>query len=151
MTPIFKKGDRSEPNNYRDVSIVSNLVKPFNKQLVEFFVQNDYFSPEQSGFLRGRSTTTNLLRCMHDWVEANERNDYVDVLYIDIRKAFNTVSHSQLLSKLSSYGVQGKLLKWIKEFLRNRRQRVRVMHRFQIGQPFVAESRKAPHLALHSF
>ena len=79
VVPIYKgKGNRSDPNSYRDVSIISNLAKPMeyqiNRAIVKFCEVNRLFSPDQHAFLRGKSTITNLLSCLHDWVTALTSN-----------------------------------------------------------------------------
>ena len=61
---------------------------------------------------------------MNDWSLALESGNSVDVIYLDLRKTFDCVPHRRLLSKLQSYGVTGKLLDWIKDFLTNRKQGV---------------------------
>ena len=67
---------------------------------------------------------TQLLNVIEDWTGAIESGKSVDVIYLDFSKAFDRVPHAHLISKLSSYGINGLLLKWIKDFLDNRRQRV---------------------------
>jgi hypothetical protein len=94
--------------------------------LYQHLKANNLISPSQHGFMKGRSTFTNLITCLNDWVGAIDEGDCVDVLYIDIAKAFDTVSHPKLISKLSRYGVAGKCLDWIKAFLSGRRQCVKV-------------------------
>ena len=69
---------------------------------------------------------TNLLCCLNDCFVSVDKKCSVDVLYIDIAKAFDSVSHEKLLSKLVKYGVTGNFLLWIKAFLRDRRQRVKI-------------------------
>ena len=69
---------------------------------------------------------TNLLCCLNDWIVSVDKKCSVDVMYIDIAKAFDSVSHEKLLSKLVKYGVTGNFLLWIKAFLRDRRQRVKI-------------------------
>ena len=65
---------------------------------------------------------TNLLDSTHDWVQAFRDSLGVDVAYIDFSKAFDSIVHSKLLSKLNAYGITGPLLDWIAAFLGNRSQ-----------------------------
>lgn len=130
ITPIFKKGDRTDPANYRPVSLTSILCKCMEKIIVEHIIKhlrkNSLECPEQHGFRTGRSTVTNLLEALNVWTEALMHDLPVDVIFLDYAKAFDTVPHKRLLSKVSSMGIKGKALDWIKAFLTDRRQKVRV-------------------------
>ena len=85
---------------------------------------NNLFSASQHGFRPGRSCDTQLLEVLDDWTRHIENGQPVDSVYLDFRKAFDAVPHSRLLSKLRGYGVNGKLLTWIRSFLTDREQRV---------------------------
>ena len=78
----------------------------------------------QFGFRRNRSTVLQLLTVMEDWTEALDNNLQVDTVYLDFRKAFDSVPHKRLIKKLEKYGITGNLLKWLKNFLNERKQRV---------------------------
>ncbi len=80
-------------------------------------------SPTQHGFMKGKSCTTHLLEFLEDISEEIDNGDAVDVIYLDFCKAFDKVPHNRLLVKLRSYGITGKVLSWIKEFLSDRMQR----------------------------
>jgi hypothetical protein len=130
ISPIFKKGARKLPQNYRPVSLTSVICKVLEKlvveQVTEHLVANDLKSPEQHGFTKGKSTVTNLLEAMNVWTEALMHGTPVDILYLDYAKAFDTVPHERLIRQVSSFGVKDKALTWIKAFLTGRRQKVRV-------------------------
>ena len=81
-------------------------------------------SDSQYGFRRNRSTVLQLLTVMEDWTEALDNNLQVDTVYLDFRKAFDSVPHKRLIKKLEGYGITGNLLKWLKNFLNDRKQRV---------------------------
>ena len=128
VTPIFKKGDRNDPANYRPVSLTSQVCK-----VLESIVRENIFShlksynllsDEQHGFREGRSCLSNLLTTLEDWTSILEDGDCVDVAYLDFRKAFDLVSHKHLLLKLQKHGINGQICNWIKAFLENRKQRV---------------------------
>ena len=85
---------------------------------------NNLFSKVQHGFIRVRSCTTQLLEFMEDISEAMDNGEEIDVIYLDFCKAFDKVPHLHLLKKILSYGIQGKVYGWIKDFLTNRVQRV---------------------------
>ena len=131
VTPIHKKGDRTNPNNYRPVSLTSQVCKLMEsivrKHIVEHLTENNILRDEQHGFREGRSCLTNLLETMEHWTEIIDEGDSIDVAYLDFRKAFDLVSHRHLIYKMSKYGITGQVLKWIESFLYQRSQRV-VIH-----------------------
>ena len=100
--------------------------KPGCNTILNHLLENGLLSQAQHGFITNRSTATNLLSCLNDWYRAVDKRECIDVLYIDIAKAFDSVSHSKLIFKLEKYGVRGKFLSWIRAFLKGRRQRVKV-------------------------
>ena len=128
ISPIFKKGDRTDPSNYRPVSLTSHIIKTFErvvrKSLVEHLESHELISPNQHGFRKKRSCMTQLLAHVEQIYHSLNDNKEVDVIYLDFAKAFDKVDHAILMAKLEKYGIQGKALKWIKEFLVNRKQTV---------------------------
>ena len=94
--------------------------------LVDHCLKNRLITNAQHGFLQNRSTGTNLLSCLNDWYCAIDERCAIDVFYLDIAKAFDTVCHSKLLYKFRKYGVCGRFIDWIAAFLTNRRQKVKV-------------------------
>ena len=126
ITPISKRGDQGEPSNYRPVSLTSHLTKIFEKvirkKLVKYLNDNNLFNPTQHGFRQGRSCLSQLLSHYDSILSKLEEGKEVDVIYLDFSKAFDKVDHEILLSKLKSIGIRGKLLTWIKSFLKNRNQ-----------------------------
>ena len=128
VIPIFKKGDRQSPASYRPVSLTAIPSKVLEAivrdHLLHHFSSAGLFHGAQHGFLPGRSCSSQLIEAMEDWSAAVEDGDPLDVAYLDFAKAFDSVPHLRLLSKLRSYGVRGRLLDWIEAFLVGRRQRV---------------------------
>src|SRR5215469_16584284 len=103
VTPLFKKGKRSDAQNYRPVSLTSIPCKT-----LEMIIHLDKYSlikDSQHGFLAGRSCLTNLLEFMEDITEIIDRGNSVDVIYLDFAKAFDKVSHKCLFRKLECNGV----------------------------------------------
>jgi len=96
--------------------------------MLAYLRRNGVITKQQHGFLSGRSTSTNLLETLNDWTLAINDRKSVGVAYVDFAKAFDTVCHRKLLSKLASYGINGQLLKWIESFLSCRTQQTRVGH-----------------------
>ena len=81
---------------------------------------------KQHGFVSGRSCLTNLLETFEKWTEYLDAGHGLDVVYLNYRKAFDTVPHKRLLTKVLQAGISGKILNWIKAFLANRRMKVTV-------------------------
>ena len=130
ISPIYKKGQRCLPENYRPVSLLSIICKVLERiitdQIVKHIIENELSCHQQHGFTKGRSTTTNLLEALNVWSEAMMHGIPVDVLFLDYSKAFDAVPHQRLIQQVKSFGIHGEALQWISSFLSNRRQRVRV-------------------------
>lgn len=130
ITPIYKKGSRSDPGNYRPVSLTSVFSKlmeaVLREAIMEHMKRNNLFSPKQFGFISGRSTVLQLIQVLDEWTEAIDEGDATDVIYCDFMKAFDRVPHKRLMAKVKSYGIDGPLLQWINNFLAGRRQCVMV-------------------------
>ena len=128
VTAIFKKGTKSDPGNYRPVSltcITCKLLEQFIRdRVVQHMNENKLYSECQHGFRAGRSCMTQLTEVMNDFTKFMDNKESFDVVYLDFRKAFDSVPHKRLLLKLQSYGIKGNLLEWIKNFLTGRTQKV---------------------------
>jgi len=97
-------------------------------RIMEHFSINNLFTNRQLGFLKGRSTVTQLLKILDDWTEALEIGGRIDVIYryMDFEKAFDKVPHRRLMSKLKTYKLHNSIIEWIQNFLSHRKQRVRI-------------------------
>ena len=130
VRPIFKKGKKSVPGNYRPVSLTSIICKMFEtfirRALYTHLVDNKLLSDSQFGFCQGRSCVSQLLITLSDWLGELDNNNPVDVAYLDFRKAFDSVPHQRLLKKLEGYGITGNLYSWIEDFLKDRSQFVSI-------------------------
>ena len=130
ITPIFKDGDRAEKSNYRPISVLPVISKLFEKlvfnQLYQYMKENGLFTSDQSGFLRLHSTLTCLLKMSDDWYTGLDLGKLVGLVFIDLKKAFDTVDHDILCKKLELYGVQLRELSWFRSYLSNRTQFCRV-------------------------
>ena len=130
VTPIFKKGAKDQPGNYRPVSLTSVVCKIFEKviknKLSNHLIEQKLLSPHQFGFIPGRNTNTQLLVSIKEWQRNLDDSIPTDVVDLGFREAFDTVPHKRLLYKLSKYGIKGNLLSWIKDFLSNRTQYVKI-------------------------
>ena len=130
VVPIFKKGKRDDPGNYRPVSLTSVcgkiMEKIVRKEIVDHLERNEVISDVQHGFVQGKSCQTQLLTVIEEWTKWMEERKPFDCLYFDYRKAFDSVPHMRLMRKIESCGITGQVQRWIKSFLQGRRQRVRV-------------------------
>ena len=130
VTPIFKEGDKNAKSNYRPISVLPVISRLFEKlvynQLYEYMSTNGLIASCQSGFRAHHSTTTALLKCTDDWLNGIDAGKYAGVVFVDLKKAFDTVDHGILLQKLAHYGVQGHELEWFKSYLSKRTQFTRV-------------------------
>ena len=128
ITPVFKKGSRSDPANYRPVSLTCIACK-LMEHIVCSHVRghldlHGILTPSNHGFRARHSCETQLLLTSHDLICHRESSKQVDVAILDFSKAFDTVPHKRLLGKLEMYGISGDIHTWIKSFLVGRRQSV---------------------------
>ena len=92
-------------------------------RLVQHMTERDHFCDAQHGFVPGRSCMTQLLVTLELWTEWLDRGEPLGVVYLDFKKAFDSVRHTRLLQKLRAYRVCCNLLNWIQHFLTGRKQR----------------------------
>ena len=130
VRPIFKKGNKNSAGNYRPVSLTAIVCKLFEgfirDALATHFKDNELLSVNQFGFTSGRSCVTQLLSTVNDWLSELDDNKPVDAIYLDLKKAFDTVPHKRLINKIKGYGVCGRILEWVSDFLSERTQYVNV-------------------------
>ena len=100
--------------------------KIIRKKLVEHLESNNLITDKQHGFRNKRSTLSNLLVYMEMLTSALDNQIPVDVNYLDFKKAFDTVPHKRLLAKLHDFGIRGLVLKWIEDFLSDRKMFVKI-------------------------
>ena len=128
VIPIFKKGDKSLPSNYRPVALLSCLGKLQErivfKNLYNFLIDNNLLYKYQSGFLPHHSTVFQLIDIYHNICQAFDNNLFSCIVFCDVSKAFDRVWHRGLLFKLRQNGIDGKLLQWLNSYLTNRKQKV---------------------------
>ena len=130
VVPIFKKGSRYDPLNYRPISLTSVACKCLERiiarHLTAYLEDNCILSEHQFGFRSGRSTMNQLLLVYDDVTKCLDNGNVVDLILFDFAKAFNVVSHPILLSKLRLLGVHVHLIRWIEDFLVGRTMSVSV-------------------------
>ena len=104
VSPIFKSGSRDECDNYRPISILSPISKIFEKtvfdQLSQYLTTNEILTDYQSGFRKEYSTCSSLLRTTNDWLVNMDKGLINGIVFLDFKKAFDTVDHDMLIRKL---------------------------------------------------
>ena len=134
VVAVFKKGTKSDPGNYRPVSLTSVICKILESFVRDAIVKhmNDHnlYANCQHCFGNKRSFATQLLEVMEILTDHIDQREPTDMVYLDFRKAFDSVPHERLLSKLMMYGITGGVHSWVKSLLYDRTQRVRVGKKF---------------------
>ena len=128
ITPVFKKGKRTNPENYRPVSLTSICCK-INEHIIvsqtmNHLENNNILVDYQHGFRRRRSCESQLLITSHDLATILNKHSQADVAVLDFAKAFDKVPHQRLIRKLQFYNLEPKVVGWIQAFLSNRSQSV---------------------------
>ena len=122
ITPIPKKGDLLEISNYRPISLLCILSKAFESIIFQKII--DFISPKlsqyQFGFIKNKSCLTQLLSAFSIIHQAVDNKQQVDMVYLDFRKAFDSVPHQELLYKLWRMGITGNLWCWFRNYLSGR-------------------------------
>lgn len=108
ITPIFKSGKKTDPANYRPVSLTAITCKVMEKiikrTMVKHIMENELLSPNQHGFTSNKSCVTNLLETIDSITEALNQGYYVVLILLDFAKAFDTVPHEELILKIRAFG-----------------------------------------------
>ena len=127
VTPVLKnsKEDIDDLKNYRPISNLSTISKLIEKaiyqQLNDYLNSNELYCEVQSGYRKGHSCETLLIKLNDDLIKEADKNNFVALLLLDLSAAFDAVDHGILLHKLQSlYGIKSHALKWFKSYLANR-------------------------------
>lgn len=130
IIPIFKRGENTEASNYRPISLITNFTKIFEKvlksRLVSFLNKNKLLSQKQYGFKENISTQDAIIDLINNVSSAMDKGTPCLCIFIDLSKAFDTVSHPLLLQSLENIGVRGICLQLLKSYISNRQQCVRI-------------------------
>ena len=123
VTPIYKQGSRSSPENYRPISLTCHLSKIMESIVRDVITQHlnkfDLITSSQHCFRRGCSCVTNLLAFLDKVTSYRDDKESVDIIFLDFAKAFDKVPHSCLMSKILAHGMDGRVASWIGDWLGN--------------------------------
>ena len=126
VVPVFKSGDDTDPNNYSPISLLSTFNRIFErlmyKRLKSFFEINGLFYESQYGFREKHSTQYALIDIVNRIQNNMDKGLFSCGVFIDLKKAFDTVDHDILFDKLYRYGIRGIILEWFSSYLKGRSQ-----------------------------
>ena len=153
VVPLYKKDDRTNPGNYRPISLTSLSCK-----LLEHVVQSNVMTHldkfnvldnAQHGFRKYRSCVTQLITTLNNFSNCLNEKEQTDAILLDFSKAFDKVDHNGLILKLEHFGIRSSLLNWIRSFLVDRKQRVLVaiwrQHQLRYYQAFLKAQSSGPY------
>ena len=123
VAPVFKSAEQDDSSNYRPISVLPFLARLFvYNQIYDFLIKNDLLFSNQSAFRLLHSVVTCLLASTNDWYVNMDNGKYAANVFIDLKKAFDTVDYDILLNKLLRYGIRDLEHSWFVSYLNNRRQ-----------------------------
>ena len=130
VIPMFKSGTKSDVTNYRPISLLPQfskiLEKLFLTRINSFLCVNNILSSSQYGFRTNLSTSLAVMELIEEITNATDNKKHAIGVFIDLKKAFDTVDHRILIKKLEHYGVRGAASDWLKSYLSNRKQFVNI-------------------------
>ena len=140
VTPVHKKGYRSEKDNYRSVSILPNLSKVFERcisnQIAQFF--DKILSKHQCGFRNSHSSQHSLVVFLEKWKESVDEGHVFGALLTDLSKAFDCLPHNLLIAKLKAYGFDNKAVRSVYDYPTSRKQRAKISDTYSSCQEILS-------------
>ena len=124
------KGSKNVAENYRPISLTNIMsrimISIIRDSMMGYLKSNSILSDKQFGFMGQKSTILQLLKIVDEWTKILDSGGFIDVVYCDFQKAFDTVPHNRLLDLLTHYGINEPIFSWISDFLSNRKQQVSI-------------------------
>ena len=125
---LLKSGDKQNVSNYRPISLLPHFSKIleniFNNRLMNFLNSKNLLYLRQYGFRKNMSTSMAIMELVENITNAMDNGKLTIRVFIDLKKAFDTVDHSILVTKLDHYGIRGVAKQWLSSYLENRKQYV---------------------------
>ena len=127
MSSVYKKGDKTDKENYRPLSnlcLPSKVMETLVSDTIKKHVMEDHnmITEKQWAYRKGYSTELLLIQLTEEWKIELEKGNFVAAAFVDFRKAFDSIPHHVLLRKLQAFGIAGDLHHWIDNYLNNRKQ-----------------------------
>ncbi len=126
VIPMYKTGNKHHFTNYRPISLLPQfskiLEKLFNNRLCKFIDKHKLLTDSQYGFRANRSTGLALTELIAEITNSTDNKKFVIRIFIDLKKAFDTINHNILIAKLERYGIRGLVLNWVRSHLERRQQ-----------------------------
>ena len=133
VVPLHKGKSRSESSNYRPISLLITISKILEKlvykRVYQFLTEHCLIFNSQHGFRNKHSCETAVCELIANICKGHEKSKHTLAVFLDLSKAFDTLSHKVLYKKLDKYGIRGTTLDWFKSYLTNRQLRVKVRTR----------------------
>nr|CAI5843030.1 unnamed protein product [Callosobruchus analis] len=130
IAPVHKSGDSAQLSNYRPISVINNFAKIFEQaikhRLIDFFHRHKILGDHQYGFIQNSNTENAVTDLLEHTLGAMDESSKCVAVFLDIAKAFDTVSHEKILNKLYNYGIRGIAYELMSDYLNNRTQRVKI-------------------------
>ena len=129
VTPVFKSNEENKFENYRPISVLTCFAKLLEKlmykRLIKYVEKNNILSDHQYGFRKNRSTELAIIELVNKITKEIDHGKYTIGIFLDLSKAFHTIDHKILISKLEYYGIRGIARLWFENYLTNRKQIVK--------------------------
>ena len=132
VTPVHKKGETTNKENYRPISILPTVSKIYERNMytqIQDYIDK-YLSPSLCGFRKGHSTQHCLAVMIEQWKKAIDNKEHAGGVLTDLSKAFDCLNHELLIAKLAAYGFDIKSLQFLYSYLSERKQKTRVNNSF---------------------
>ena len=130
VLPLYKTGDKYHFTNYRPVSLLPQFSKILEKLFADrsnkFINKHNLLTDSQYGLRPYRSTSLAVIELIEKITNSLDQKNYAAGVFIDLKKAFDTINHDRLINKLERYGIRGVVLNWLRSYLQNRQQFVKM-------------------------